>query len=88
MSDDFRDSAKVAVLLGLRNLVRDAIRGRRTRDEIIHSLHERGLKRETARAFLEAIESSNSGLNKMLDRNQEDALLHRLRAVVNANYDK
>jgi hypothetical protein len=88
MSDDLTDQEKAHVLLGLRNLVRDLICAKRTREEILYFLHRRGLKRETARAFLELYESSRPGLNESLDRNQEDALLRRLRAVVSANYDQ
>ena len=88
MSDDLPDRQKAYVLLGLRNFVLDSIRAKRTREEILYFLHQRGLKRETTRAFLEARESSRPGLSESLDWNQEHAALRRLLAVVNANYGK
>jgi hypothetical protein len=88
MSDELTDAAKTHALRGLIDFVLGEIRGRQTRDGLVYSLRERGLKRETARALLQVIESSNAGVSEVLDRNQELALLSRLRAVVIANYDK
>ena len=85
MSDDVPDRVKAYVQQVLLNLAREACRGRRTRDEIVYALRQLGLKRESAQAFLEALESKFD-LKKSLDRNEEDALLRRLPAIVEANY--
>jgi hypothetical protein len=81
MSDDLPDSAKRYVLMGLKNLVRDGMRRNLTRDEILKSLHERGLKRETAEAFLKKMESPYSHLINAHHQSEMDAMRNLLASI-------
>ena len=84
MSDDATNSATAAVVMDLRRLVRDEIRGGSTREEIVDALHSRGVKLTTAWAFLKILETERAGLSELLDRHESEALFRLVRSVVSA----
>jgi hypothetical protein len=87
MSDDSTDSATAAVVMGLRRLVCDEIRGGSTREEIVHALHRSGVKLATAWAFLKVLEAERAGLSELLDRHESEALFRRVRSLLSAVCD-
>jgi hypothetical protein len=86
-SDDSTDSATAAVVMGLRRLVLDEIRGGSTREEIVDALHRRGLRLATAWAFLKVLEMERAGLSERLDRHESEALFRRVRSLMSAVRD-